>query len=301
MTHGVAENNIPVCVPPDAKPRPPGFKFPPLACDCHAHICGPQSLYPYIPERIYSPPDALLPDYGHLLRTLGCERAVLVQPSFYGTDNSAMLAALKAAGPAFRGVSVIADTATDRELEVLHAAGIRGARLNIVDIREGKGQLPMERIARLADRIKPLGWHIEFLMHVDEFPDLDRMLAKLPVDVVFAHLGYVDAKKGIAAPGFQALLRLLRAGRAFVKLTGPYRISSHTLPHADIQAFAHALLGAAPERIVWGTDWPHVATRWTIPMPNDGSLADLLLDWIPDVALRHRVLAANPAALYGWR
>jgi 2-pyrone-4,6-dicarboxylate lactonase len=301
MTRVAAEATIPVCVPPAAKPRPPRFKFPPLACDCHAHICGPQSLYPYIPERIYSPPDALLPDYGHLLRTLGCERAVLVQPSFYGTDNSAMLAALKAAGPAFRGVAVIADTATDRELEALHAAGIRGARLNIVDVREGKGQLPMERIARLADRIKPFGWHIEFLMHVDEFPDLDRMLAKLPVDVVFGHLGYVDARKGIAAPGFQALLRLLRAGRAFVKFTGPYRISSRTLPHADIQAFAHALLAAAPERIVWGTDWPHVATRWTIPMPNDGSLADLLLDWIPDETLRHRVLADNPAALYGWR
>jgi 2-pyrone-4,6-dicarboxylate lactonase len=106
---------------------------------------------------------------------------------------------------------------------------------------------------------------------------------------------------GESRRGFQALLRLLRAGRAFVKFTGPYRISSQTLPHADIQAFAHALLAAAPERIVWGTDWPHVATKWTIPMPNDGSLAGLLLDWIPDEALRYRVLADNPAALYGWR
>src|SRR6202521_4651349 len=127
MTTTVSEKDIPVCAPPDPHPATPKFKFPPLTCDCHAHICGPQSLYPYIPERIYSPPDALLPDYGHLLRTLGCTRAVLVQPSFYGTDNSAMLAAMKAAGPDVRGVAVIADT--EGEIEALHAAGIRGARL----------------------------------------------------------------------------------------------------------------------------------------------------------------------------
>src|SRR5580704_2072560 len=168
------ERNIPVCVPPDPHPRAPQFAFPPQACDCHAHICGPQHLYRYIPERIYSPPDALLADYQALLRALNCERAVLVQPSFYGTDNSALLAAMKVAGPAFRGVAVIGDAVSTRELEALHAAGIRGARLNIVDVRDGRGILPMERIGTLAERIKPLGWHIELLMHVDEVPDLDR-------------------------------------------------------------------------------------------------------------------------------
>ena len=300
MTHALSEQDIPVCAPPDPHPNKPKFEFPPLACDCHAHICGPQSVYKYIPERIYSPPDALLPDYHRVLNALGCSRAVLVQPSFYGTDNSAMLAAMKIAGPACRGVAVIADTATARELEAMHAAGIRGARLNIVDVREGKGQLPIERIARLADRIKPFGWHIEFLMHVDEFPQLDTMLGRLPVDVVFGHLGYVRTEKGIAAPGFQALLRLLRGGRAWVKLTGAYRISSQTLPHADTDEFAHALMAAAPDRTVWGTDWPHVMTKWTIPMPKDGAIADLLLNWIPDEGLRRRVLAENPATLYGF-
>jgi len=300
MTQAISDLDIPVCVPPDPHPAKPKFEFPPLACDCHAHICGPSSIYAYIPQRIYSPPDALLPEYRQLLDTLGCSRAVLVQPSFHGTDNSAMLAAMQAAGPSFRGVAVIGDGTMASELEAMHAAGIRGARLNIVDVRGGKGQFPVERITNLAERIKPFGWHIEFLMHVDEFPQIDIILGRLPVDVVFGHLGYVKTDKGIAAPGFQSLLRLIRDGRAWVKLTGPYRISSHASPHVDTNAFAHALLDAAPDRIVWGTDWPHVAAKWTIPMPNDGALADLLLDWIPDAALRACVLSRNPEILYGF-
>ncbi len=294
-------SDIPVCVRPDPDPKKPKFEFPPLACDCHAHICGPQNIYGYIPQRIYSPPDALLPDYRRVLDALGCRRAVLVQPSFYGADNSAMLAAMKAAGPAFRGVAVIGDDAAASEIEALHAAGVRGARLNIVDLREGRGQLPVERITKLADRIRPFGWHIEFLIHVDEFPRIDLMLDRLPVDVVFGHLGYVRTEKGLTTPGFQSLLRLLRGGRAWVKLTGPYRISSQALPHANTNEFAHALLDAAPGRIVWGTDWPHVAMKWTIPMPNGGDLADILLHWIPDARLRTRVLAENPQTLYDFR
>jgi 2-pyrone-4,6-dicarboxylate lactonase len=295
-----AEEDIPVCAPPDPAPRAPKFGFPPLACDCHAHICGPQAIYKYIPERIYSPPDALLADYQRLLQTLGCERAVLVQPSFYGTDNSAMLAAMKAAGPAFRGVAVIGDDATGRDLEEMHAVGVRGARLNIVDLRDGKGQLPAERIERLAARIRPFGWHIEFLMHVDEFPDLDRKLAGLPVEFVFGHLGYVRADKGVTTPGFQALLRLMRDKRAWVKLTGPYRISCTPQPHADTNPFAAALVETAPDRLVWGSDWPHVKVTWDTPMPNDGDLMDLLASWVTDAGLRHKVLVENPAHLYGF-
>jgi predicted TIM-barrel fold metal-dependent hydrolase len=291
---------VPRCAPPNPAPRPPHAKFPPLACDCHAHICGPQATYGYIPERIYTPPDALLPAYRHLLATLGCARAVLVQPSFHGSDNRAMLATMREASASFRGVAVIGDDVSEREIAALHEVGVRGARLNIVDVKTGKGELPLAHIERLADRIKAFGWHIEFLMHVDEFPDLDRKLARLPVECVFGHLGYVRADKGAATPGFQALLRLLRTGRAWVKLTGPYRISTGPLPHADTQAFAQALVEAAPDRLVWGSDWPHVKTDWSIPMPNDGELADLLAAWVPDEGLRKRVLVDNPARLYGF-
>ena len=290
----------PRCAAPDPLTPAPKFKFPPLACDCHAHICGPQVAYAYIPERIYTPPDALLPAYRRVLAALGCARAVLVQPSFHGTDNRAMLAAMKENGGAFRGVAVIPDDVTERTLEDMHQAGIRGARLNIVDVKAGKGELPLERIARLADRIKSFGWHIEFLMHVDEFPELDGMLSRLPVDVVFGHLGYVRADKGTATPGFQALLRLMRNGRAWVKLTGAYRISMGPLPHRDTDIFAQALTEAASDRIVWGSDWPHVKADWSIPMPNDGALADVLTNWVPDPEIRKKVLVDNPERLYGF-
>jgi predicted TIM-barrel fold metal-dependent hydrolase len=225
---------------------------------------------------------------------------VLVQPSFYATDNRAMLAAMKAARRPVRGVAVLADDAGEAEIAQLHEAGVRGARINIVDIREGKGQLPLARLEHLAARVKPFGWHIEFLMHIDEFPDLDRTLGALGVDVVFGHLGYVKTDKGVQTPGFQALLRLLRAGRAGVKVTGAYRISTGLAPHSDTNAFAHALVEAAPGRIIWGTDWPHVMAKWSIPMPNDGEHANILLDWIPDEGVRRRVLVDNATALYGF-
>ena len=295
-----APADAPLCLPPDPNPRAPSFRVPPGACDCHAHICGPQDRYGYIPERIYTPPDALLPAYDGLLAALGVERAVLVQPSFHGSDNRAMLAAIKASGRQMRGVAVLADDVGERELEDLHAAGIRGARLNIVDVKTGKGELPAARIKRLAERIRPFGWHVEFLMHVDEFSDLDRVLADIPGQFVFGHLGYVRADKGTGAPGFQALLRLLRDGRAWVKFTGPYRISTAALPHADTNAFAAALVDAAPDRLVWGSDWPHVKVTWDTAMPNDGALFDLLATWVPDAEARRKVLVDNPARLYGF-
>jgi 2-pyrone-4,6-dicarboxylate lactonase len=235
-----------------------------------------------------------------LLGSLGVERAVLVQPSFYGSDNRALLDAIAASGGRYRGVAVLDDADDGAALERLHEAGIRGARVNIVDLADGKGQLPVDKLRRLAARIAPLGWHLELLMHVDEFPDLDRQLGDLPVQLVFGHLGYVRKGRAPDEPGFQAFLRLLRDGRAWAKLTGPYRISSQPLPHADLAPFAQALREAAPQRLVWGSDWPHVMVNWSIGMPDDGDIVDLLARWIPDEAHRHQVLVDNPATLYGF-
>jgi predicted TIM-barrel fold metal-dependent hydrolase len=292
-----AATAAPECAPPDFNPRQPKLRLPRRSCDTHAHIMGPAARYAYSPARIYTPPDCLLPDYLHMLDTIGVERAVLVQPSVYGTDNTAMLDAMKAAGGRLLGIAVVADDVTDAELGELDAAGVRGVRVNIVDVKDRKpGTLPMDTLKRRARLVAPLGWHMELLMHVDEFPDLDQQFADFPVEIVLGHLGYMNIGKGPDDPGFQALLRLARTGRAWVKLTGPYRITTAPLPYPDTVPFAKALLEANPERVLWGTDWPHVMLKGR--MPNDGDLADVLADWIPDAGLREQVLVRNPAKLY---
>jgi predicted TIM-barrel fold metal-dependent hydrolase len=295
-----AAAEAPTCTPPDFNPRKPKLRLPPHACDTHAHIMGPKARYAYSPARVYTPPDCLLPDYLKMLATLGVERAVLVQPSAYGTDNTVMLEAMKAAGNRFRGVAVVTENISDSELKNFDAAGVRGVRVNIVDVKDRKpGTLPMDSLKQLARRVAPLGWHMEFLMHADEFPDLDRAFADFPVDIVLGHLGYMKTDKGLGNAGYQALLRLMKAGRAWVKLTGPSRITTTGgLPYADILPYARALLETNPERAIWGTDWPHVIIK--TPMPNDGDLADLLSDWIPDARLREQVLVKNPERLYGF-
>jgi predicted TIM-barrel fold metal-dependent hydrolase len=175
---------------------------------------------------------------------------------------------------------------------------VRGVRVNVVDVAVGKGVFDMAPLERLAQCIKDFGWHVEFLMHADEFPDLATRFARFPVDIVLGHLGYMRTDKGVGHPGFQALLALMQEEKCWVKLTGPYRISSEPMPHRDTIPYALALLNAAPQRVIWGTDWPHVMVKGA--MPNDGDLADLLLDWVPDETLREQVLVRNPARLYGF-
>lgn len=291
--------NAPECAAPDFNPRQSKVRIPPRACDTHAHIMGPKAKYAYSPARIYTPPDCLLSDYLHMLDTIGIERAVLVQPSVYGTDNTVMLEAMKTAVGRLRGVAVVEEDIGEDELQTLNAAGVRGVRVNIVDVKDRKpGTLPMKPLTQLARRIAPLGWHMEFLMHADEFPDLDETFADFPVEIVLGHLGYLTIGKPVDDPGFRALLRLMKAGRAWVKLTGPYRITAEPLPYPPTVPFVHALVEANRERVIWGTDWPHVMLKGS--MPNDGELADLLAAWLPDPGLRQQVLVKNPEKLYGF-
>jgi len=292
-------SQAPPCAAPDFAPRQPQLKVPAGSCDCHAHILGPAARFPYSDERVYTPPDCLLADYRAMLTALGLARAVLVQPSVYGSDNRVLLNALDAMQGAWRGVAVVEPDVSASALQEMHAAGVRGVRVNVVDVQSNKGVLPLNQLRGLAERIAPLGWHMEFLLHVHEFPRLDQQLAGFPVDVVFGHLGYLPTQLGIGDAGFQALLLLLQAGRAWIKLTGPYRLSGSKLPYADVVPFAHALLDAAPRQIVWGSDWPHVMVKGA--MPNDGDLMDMLSTWIPDPSIRHQVLVSNPERLYGFQ
>ena len=272
----------------------PHFTMPPGATDCHAHIFGPQSRYAYDPKRRYTPPDALITDYVRMLTTLGVQRAVLVQPSVYMADNTALVDGLKESTIPMRGIAVVGADVTDAELERLHAAGVRGLRLNL-RFENGAGA---DIAPTLARRVAPLGWHLNFRIMSENYDHVRRMMETLPVEIVVDHIGQGSVAEGIGGKDFQALLGLVRTGRVWVKLSGPMRMSAQPMPHSDITPFVRELVATAPGQMLWATDWPH--TTITTPMANDGALADMLLDWIPDEATRRRVLVDNPAKRYGF-
>ncbi len=299
MSELISPSFAPLCQAPDPEIRSPKIVFPAGAVDCHAHICGPENVFPYANERIYTPPDATLAQYNSLLTMLGLERAVLVQPSVYGTDNRALLAALKSNPKKFRGVAVMDSepkNISDTQLEQLHAVGVRGLRCNIVDVADKSAGLPIQELTTLAQRIAPLGWHLELLMHVNEYPKLDQTFKDFPVDLVFGHFGYCHAKHGISDKGFQGLLNLMKDQKAWVKMTGPYRICDGNLPYTEMRSFNDAVIAANPKRLIWGTDWPHVMVKKQ--MPHDADLCELLGSWVFDESLRKSILVDNPCILY---
>ena len=283
------------CPPPDPRPRAPRFKLPPGAWDTHGHIFGPESKYAYSPRRGYTPPDASLDAYETLHRTLGVARGVLTQPSVYGVDNTAMLDAMARSGGRLMGVASVDREVSEAELTRLHDAGVRGLRINLAD----KGGNPFDSFAdvqAMGERIVDMGWHLEFLIHVHEFAELRKTFSALPVHSVFGHLGYVPAGEGLGP--LQEFMDLLKEGRTWVKLTGTYRITGlKQTPYTDVDPVARALIETAPERVIWGTDWPHPVCK--IPMPNDGDLLDQLLDWAPDESVREKILVENPLNLLG--
>ena len=294
----MSDSEIPACPGPDPNPTKPKFDVPKGAVDTHAHIFGPASKYPYSPARGYTPPDAFLEDFLRLHDILGIERAVLTQPSVYGVDNSAMLDAVAATGDRMFAVAAVKADITDKELERLNEQRVKGIRVNLVD----KGGMPFEDIVavrKFTDRIKDFGWHLEVLIHVHEFEDLRATMNSMAVDVVVGHLGYMKTDQGLDHPGVQEFLDLLRDGNCWAKYTGSYRITTQErLPYTDVTPFARALVEANPDRIIWGSDWPHPFV-WG-HMPNDGGLFDQLADWVPDADQRRKILVDNPNALFGF-
>ncbi|HSU05789.1 MAG TPA: amidohydrolase family protein [Acetobacteraceae bacterium] len=272
---------------------PPHPKAPPLSCDCHFHIFGPYDRFPLDPGRRYDPPPASVEDYLAMAEPLGLQRMVVVQASVYGTDNRVTLDAVERFGrDRARAVAVIDDRVDDVALRRLDAGGVRGIRLNLVS---GNGT-PEHQLDALARRIASLGWHIQIYADGDRLEQLAPCLARLPVPVMIDHLGGVRAGHGIQHAQFQALLRLMDTGRAWIKLSS-YRASSTGHPWDDSAANVRALAAAAPEHCVWGTDWPHPGMD---PIPGTGNLLDQFLAWVPDPAARHRILVENPARLYGF-
>ncbi len=273
---------------------PPRLRCPPGACDCHVHIYD--ARFPLAAQARRREPDALLPDYRQLQQSLGLERVVLVQPSAYGADNRCMLEALRTLGAHARGVAVIDESVTDAALRRLTDAGIKGARFRMT----GNLATSWDSLAAVAPRIAAFGWHIQFQMDGRELHQGLDALRRLPCPLVVEHIGKFLEPVEVGHPGFQALLRLLDLGRVWVKLSGAYMMSKSGPPgYADVGVLAKALVAHAPERMVWGSDWPHPLAP-AGAMPDDARLLDLLLDWAPDDTTRRRILVDNPAALYGF-
>ncbi|MFG6592837.1 amidohydrolase family protein [Sulfitobacter sp. 1A12157] len=291
----LGEVKIPFCEAADLEPYAPQFTPPPGAVDCHAHIFGPDAKYPYTPHRTYTPPEASEEQYFHMLDSLGLSRGVIVQPSVYGQDNRCTLDVVRRHPDRLRAVVVVDENVSEKELEQMHDAGARGVRLNLL-FRSG---VEVSDVRRIADKIAALGWHLQMLIDVSEFADIRDTLGRLPVETVFDHLGHMPTSAGTNHPGFQQMLSLVADGKSWVKLSGSYRITGENeTPYSDIAPFAREIIRANPERVLWATDWPHPYIN--VDMPNDGALLNMLDDWAPDAATRDRILADNPARLYGF-
>lgn len=278
-------------VPNSSGIAPPALKAPSGACDCHMHIYDGDRFPPSRPEsRMQS--DARSEDYRLFQRRIGTSRVVVVQPAAYGTTNEVTLDAVAQLGPQARGIAVVQPTVTDAELKRMADGGIRGIRFTQFDPKTAATTLDM--IEPLAKRVAPFGWHVQIHLRADQIVEAADLLQRLPGTVVFDHLGRLV--NGVADPAFAVIRRMLDKGNTWMKLSGAYMFDAPPR-YAKAAPIAQAYIKAAPERMVWGSDWPHPTEN---EKPDDAVLFDLLSDWAPDAATRQRILVDNPAKLYGF-
>jgi predicted TIM-barrel fold metal-dependent hydrolase len=298
MNNGRKEAAARVPKPPVPNPSKPRFVPPADACDAHCHVFGPPEKFPYAAKRPYTPSEPAPKERLAALHShLGLSRAVIVQATPHGTDNAAMLDAIATSNGRYRGVALVAKDIDDRGLEALHAGGVRAARFNFV--KHLGGAPDPEYFKRTVDRVKAFGWHVELHFDAQDLDEYSDMLLSLPVPFVIDHMGRVKSAGGLDQPGLKALLRMLKHDQAHVKISGSERLSSAgKRPFDDAIPVAQAIVAAAPDRIVWGTDWPHP----NVPndMPDDGELVDLFSRIVEDPAMQRRILVDNPTRLY-WK
>jgi 2-pyrone-4,6-dicarboxylate lactonase len=281
--------------PPHPDPHRPSLALPPLACDAHCHIFGPGDRFPYAPDRAYTPPDAPLEKFAALQERLGLERAVFVQASCHGTDNSAMVDALRRGGGRYAGVGMIDASFTDAQIDELHAAGVRGTRFNFVAHLGGAPDI--DEFWSIVRRVAGRGWHIVLHFDAVDIPQYIALLHDMPCPYVIDHMGRVPVTDGVTQEPFRRLLELMTSDpQAWVKISGAERLTADgAAPYDDVVPFARLLIDSAPDRVLWGTDWPHPNVR---VMPDDGDLVDVLADFAPDEQVRHQILVTNPQTLY---
>jgi len=273
----------------------PRYVPPANACDAHCHIWGPVARFPFVENRPFTPPDRGKEDLAALYARLGITRSVIVQAIVHGTDNRAMLDAIASSGGRYRGVALIDDSFDEKALQALHAGGVRGVRFGFV--RHLKARPDMDFFRRTVARIAPLGWHAQIHLDAADLLELRDELHALRIPFVIDHMGRVDAAGGVEQPAFRALLEMVRRENCWVKVSGADRVSTAGPPFHDALPFARALIAAAPDRVVWGTDFPHSNPRH--PIADDAELLDLL-PLMGDEADLQRLMVDNPARLYGF-
>jgi len=276
-----------------SKRRKPRFKLPPGACDAHNHVFGPAAKFPYAPDRRYTPEDAPKEALAALHALLGVERAVIVQASCHGKDNRAMLDAIADAPDRRRGIAFVDDGFTEKDLAALDRGGIRGVRFNFV--RHLGGTPDMDVFHRVIDRIKGRGWHVVLHMDAPDIVPLTNMMKQLPLPFVIDHMGRVDAAAGTQQPAFRALLELAKRENCWIKVCGSERISPP--PYAAAVPIARALVEAIPDRVLWGTDFPHPNLKHEA---DEADLVDLVPQFAVTAEAQRRLLVDNPVRLYGF-
>lgn len=285
----------PSCMPPDNNTRTPLYKAPPQSCDAHCHVFGPHAIFPYSDKASYWPPDADKHALKRLHDKLGIERAVLVQASCHGTDNRAMLDAIKSSKGAYRGVCIANDSFSENDFQDLHDGGVRGVRFNFVKHLGGAPNL--DSMKTVLERVKPLGWHLVIHVNAEDVISYAEFFDALDMDIVVDHMGRVPTTEGVGQQAYKILLERMQRDNWWMKVCGSERISMGP-PFYDAVPFAQGFIELAPERILWGTDYPHPNIKKH--MPNDADLLDLVPLIARDPAIQKKILVDNPARLYGF-
>jgi predicted TIM-barrel fold metal-dependent hydrolase len=289
----------------EAKQTPVTLAVPNNACDCHTHIIGDPQKFPFSPARVYTPEPASPQEMAKLHKSLHIKRVVIVTPSVYGTDNSATLFGINTRGATARGIAVIDDKTTEKDLDTLENNGIRGIRLNLATGGQTDPAAALKRLAAAITQIKARNWHLQIYTSAATIPAIKDQVLASPIPIVFDHFGGIQTALGAEQPGLADLIDLLRAGSAYVKISGAYRASTQAPDYPDVAPFAKGFIAANPDRVLWGTDWPHPDTT---PSPkiskplaiDDGRLLNQLAIWAPDPQARQKILTENPARLYGF-
>lgn len=292
------------CYPPDPNTKKPSYVPPPNSCDSHFHVFGPPEQFPFVATHEYTPPAAPLEHYLKMIGVIGIERAVVVQPSVHGLDNSATLDAIAQSKGRFRGVGRIDGKTPRSELQKLHDGGIRGVRFNLLD--RPRGNVKLDVLDRCIEQIIEFGWSVDLHIDMKNLLEQEKRIRALPIAVVIDHIARVNPAHGLNQPGFELLLDLMNNKHVWVKVSGADKIcntrvhSYFGLPFVEVIPYARSIIKLAPDRVLWGTDWPHSNNFAPGHTPNDGDLLDLLAEFAPDAEIRKKILVDNPSKLYGF-